>query len=150
MTEAAARVTEITRADRARWAELWRDYLTFYATALPEAQYEFTWTRLHDGRMHGRAARDGSGRMIGLVHFLFHEHGWTMGPACYLQDLFVDPASRGTGPGQTLIEAVAGVARQRGASRLYWLAQDSNATARRLYDRLARNSGFIVYQYALA
>ncbi len=145
-----ADITAITQADRARWGELWRDYLAFYETALPEAQYDFTWTRLHDGRMHGRAARDASGRMIGLVHFLFHEHGWTPGPACYLQDLFVDAAARGSGAGRALIEAAAAAARERGASRMYWLTQDTNATARLLYDRLARNSGFIVYQYALA
>ncbi len=88
--------------------------------------------------------------MIGLVHFLFHEHGWTPGPACYLQDLFVDPAARGTGAGRALIEAVATVAREKDASRLYWLTQAGNATARQLYDRLARNSGFIVYQYPMS
>lgn len=149
MSAGTARITGIGEADRARWNELWRAYLTFYKTELPPAQYDFTWTRLHDGRMHGRAVRDADGRMVGLVHFLFHEHGWTPGPACYLQDLFVEPATRGSGAGRALIEAVAQVARERGASRLYWLTHETNATARQLYDRLARNSGFIVYQFTL-
>jgi GNAT superfamily N-acetyltransferase len=135
--------------DRARWAELWHGYLAFYETELPEAQYELTWQRLHDGRMHGRAARDGTGRIVGLTHYLFHEHGWTPGPACYLQDLFVAPEARGTGAGRALIEAVATEARQHGASRMYWLTQEGNHVARQLYDRVARNSGFIVYQYPL-
>jgi GNAT superfamily N-acetyltransferase len=142
-------VTAIVAADRQRWAVLWRDYLAFYETALPQAQYDFTWARLQDGRICGFAARDGAGQMVGLVHFLFHEHGWTLGPACYLQDLFVAPEQRGGGAGRALIEAVAAAARARGASRLYWLTQEGNATARQLYDRLARNSGFIVYQYGL-
>ena len=149
MTSGAVAVGAITLDDRARWASLWRDYLAFYQTALDEAQYSYTWTRLHDGRMHGLAARDDSGAMIGLAHFLFHEHGWTTGPACYLQDLFVAPHSRGGGAGRALIAAVAAAARGRGASRLYWLTQEGNAAARGLYDRVARNSGFIVYQYPL-
>jgi GNAT superfamily N-acetyltransferase len=142
-------VTAIGTADHPRWAALWRDYLAFYETVLPQPQYDFTWARLLDGRIGGLAARDADGQMVGLAHFLFHEHGWTPGPACYLQDLFVASEQRGTGAGRALIEAVAEAARGRGASRLYWLTQEGNATARMLYDRLAKNSGFIVYQYGL-
>jgi len=46
-----------------------------------------------------------------------------------------------------LIQAVA--ERARGAKRLYWQTLESNATARRVYDRLAERSGFIVYRMAL-
>ena len=69
--------------------------------------------------------------------------------ACYLQDLFVDPATRGKGAGRALIEAVATKAREHGADRLYWLTQDHNAEARQLYDRLAKTRGFIKYDYPL-
>ena len=142
-------VDGLRAADRPRWDALWRAYLAFYATELPASQYDLTWTRLHDGRMHGLAARDGSGAAVGLAHFLFHEHGWAPGPACYLQDLFVDPAARGGGVGRKLIGAVAEAARARGASRLYWLTHADNAAARGLYDTLARHDGFIVYRHAL-
>ncbi len=145
-------MTEITRfepADFGRWAELWRAYLTFYETELPDSQYEYTWTRLHDGRMHGFAARDDGGRIVGITHYLYHEHGWSAGPSCYLQDLYTDPAARGGGVARALIEAVAGAARDDGADRLYWLTHETNATARRLYDRVAVNSGFLVYRYRL-
>jgi hypothetical protein len=37
-------------------------------------------------------------------------------------------------------------ARARGASRVYWLTQESNATARALYDQMAERSGFIQYR----
>lgn len=136
-------------SDFPRWAELWQQYLEFYDAMLSPQQYQHTWRRLHDGRMHGFAARDGSGRIIGLTHYLYHEHGWSFSPSCYLQDLFVDPGMRGGGVGRALIEAVAQAARADGADRLYWLTHDTNWTARRLYDALARNSGFIVYRYAL-
>jgi len=36
-------------------------------------------------------------------------------------------------------------ARGAGASRVYWLTHESNATARALYDKLAENLGFIQY-----
>jgi GNAT superfamily N-acetyltransferase len=53
------------------------------------------------------------------------------------------------GCGRRLIEAVAAVARERGCYRLYWTTKEDNATARSLYDRIARFNGFIRYDYAL-
>ena len=65
---------------------------------------------------------------------------------CYLQDLFTAPEARGQGAGRALIAAVIDWARDRGCVRVYWNTQASNATARRLYDQVAENKGFIRYQ----
>ena len=143
----AVTISPLVPQDRPRWTELWRGYLAFYETILPDAQYEDTWTRLMHGTvLHGLGARR-HGSLIGITHFLFHTSAWTMAPVCYLQDLFVDGSARGTGAGRALIEAVAEAARERAAPRLYWLTQDSNAVARQLYDRLAKTRGFIRYEY---
>ena len=83
------------------------------------------------------------------MHYLFHTGTWAR-DACYLQDLYTDPAARGQGVARALIEAVAQAARQRGATRLYWLTQDHNSTARALYDKVAAFKGFIRYDYPLS
>ncbi len=85
---------------------------------------------------------------MGIVHYLFHTGTWTP-RVCYLQDLYTDEAYRSRGVARALIERVAQAAREGGASRLYWLTQEGNATARALYDRIARYQGFIRYDYAL-
>jgi hypothetical protein len=41
------------------------------------------------------------------------------------------------------------VIRQAGGERVYWLTHESNATARKLYDRVAKNTGFIQYAKSL-
>lgn len=142
-------IAKLGAADRPRWTELWRAYLAFYATALPDHIFDETWARiLHDTALHGLAARvDGS--IVGITHFLFHSSAWTTTPVCYLQDLFVDPAARGHGAGRALIEAVADRARAQASTRMYWMTQDHNETARLLYDRVAKHNGFIRYDYAL-
>ena len=140
-------------SDRARWAELWRGYLDFYETSLPPDIYDHTWRRLTAGDSPIRglgARRDGEAApLVGIAHYLFHAHAWTPREVCYLQDLFVDNAARRHGVGQKLIEAVAAAARERGCLRLYWTTKEDNATARSLYDRLARFNGFIRYDYPL-
>ena len=146
-------VTPLRTADRDRWAELWRGYLDFYETQLPAEIYEHTWARLiaAESPIRGLGARPDSpsAPLVGIVHYLFHAHAWTPREICYLQDLFVDPAIRRAGIGGKLIEAVAGIARERNCLRLYWTTKQDNATARSLYDRIAHFNGFIRYDYAL-
>jgi len=143
-------VTELRETDRQRWGELWRGYLDFYETSLPEAIYDLTWRRLADAKsIYGFGARlaDSQAPLVGITHYLFHDHAWSPKPVCYLQDLFVDAGMRGAGIGRALIERVAQVARERDCLRLYWTTKEDNATARLLYDRIAKFNGFIRYDY---
>jgi GNAT superfamily N-acetyltransferase len=89
------------------------------------------------------------GRLSGIVHYILHRSTWSVGDYCYLQDLFVAQSVRGGGLGRALIEAVYERARAAGASRVYWLTHEANATARRLYDAVADNAGFIQYRKSL-
>lgn len=67
-----------------------------------------------------------------------------------LHDLYVVPARRGTGAGRALLEAAAGVARDRGAQSLVWSTAPDNTTAQRLYDRTgARRSTWYDYDLSL-
>ena len=104
-----------------------------------------------DGAIRGFGARlgDAAAPLVGITHYLFHDHAWSVKPVCYLQDLFVDAGARGTGCGRALIERVAAAARERDCLRLYWTTKEDNAVARLLYDRLARFNGFIRYDFAL-
>lgn len=135
--------------DRAAWNPLWQGYLVFYESAdLPAEITESTWSRLMDPAVdpHGLAAVDATGRLVGFTHYLFHRSTWSIGPYCYLEDLYVDPAVRGGGTGKALIEAVYAAADAAGASRVYWLTQHFNARARRLYDHVGELTPFIRYE----
>jgi GNAT superfamily N-acetyltransferase len=144
-------VTVLEPGDRRRWAELWRGYLTFYEAELPDEVYEATWARIIDpkGAIKALGVRDHDGRLVGITHYLIHAHAWALADACYLQDLFVDADFRGRGYARALINGVAAAAREHGWCRLYWTTQENNATARRLYDDVARFTGFIRYEFPL-
>src|SRR5690606_25954398 len=86
------------------------------------------------------------GEVIGFVNCVLHRGTWSIGDFCYLEDLFVAAPARGMGAGRALIEAVYAEADRRGCERVSWLTHESNAPARRLYDKLARNLGFIQYR----
>jgi GNAT superfamily N-acetyltransferase len=133
--------------ERADWEPLWRAYLEFYKTSVPKQTYDATWRRMHDPAepmwLLGAIV---DGKLLGIVHYLYHRSCWTVCDYCYLQDLFVAEGARKLGLGRALIEAVYEQARAAGASRVHWLTHETNATARALYDTLAEQPGFIQYR----
>lgn len=151
MTGDQVALRALQEEDRAEWAGLWRQYLAFYETQVPEPVYESTFARLlgDDPRdFNALVAVDVDGRLVGLVHYLFHRHAWKIEEVCYLQDLFALPQVRGRGIGRRLIEGVYAAADAHGAPSVYWLTQDFNAAARQLYDRIGALTPFIKYQRA--
>ncbi len=148
MTTPGTLVRPLRPDDHDTWEQLFRGYTAFYERDDPQSMYDRLWDGLLAGeRFHGLGA-EVDGRLVGLVHYLFHANT-TSRDVCYLEDLFVAPDARGRGAGRALIEAVADVARERRCDRVYWLTQTSNTTARRLYDQVAEDRGFMVYRMPL-
>lgn len=140
-------IRRLAKTDQADWRKLWTAYLAFYETTVPEEVYETTWKRLFtDGEFEPKgflALLDD--KPVGLTHFIYHRTCWSLTNNCYLQDLFTDPDARGSGAGAALIAAVREDAAAKGIKNVYWMTHETNATARRLYDRVARRTGFIEY-----
>ena len=143
-----------TRDDFDAWSHLWAGYNAFYErkgpTAVPAEITRLTWDRFFDAYepMHCLVAEHG-GKLVGLVHYIYHRNTVMRGPTCYLQDLFTDSALRGQGVGRALIEAVYARARAAGSPRVYWQTHETNTTAMTLYDKVASKSGFVVYRHDL-
>ncbi len=142
-----ALIRPLQQSDNADWRRLWTLYLEFYETTVSDEVYATTWKRLFDGgefEPKGMIALVG-GKPVGLVHYLYHRSCWSLVNNCYLQDLFAAPEVRGTGVGRALIEAVHAAAANEGVANVYWMTHETNTVGRRLYDRVARRTGFIEY-----
>jgi len=140
-------IRPIAKSDEAEWRRLWTGYLQYYETSVPEDVYAETFRRLlspDHPNQNGLLAVKGD-QPVGLVHYIYHPHNWKLEDVCYLQDLYSDPAARGTGVGRKLIEAVYGAADADGRPSVYWMTQDFNETARQLYDRIGVLTPFIKY-----
>lgn len=142
----------VTEADRPDWERMFTAYLAFYQTSRPQEVYDRSFARLisgADNEFKGLIALK-EGQAIGFTHYLFHRHMWSVENTCYLQDLYVDPEVRSTGAGRALIEAVHTEAAKARATGIYWMTQEFNETARKLYDRVAELTPFIKYNKPVA
>jgi GNAT superfamily N-acetyltransferase len=143
-------VRPVEKTDYAGWRPLWNGYNAFYErvgeTALPEQVTAATWDRFFNPAepVHAFVAEH-QGRIVGLVHYLFHRSTTRLRDVCYLQDLFTVEDLRGKGIGRQLMLAVYEDARKAGCSRVYWLTHTTNAKGRALYDKIGEHKGFIMY-----
>ena len=130
-------IRPIAVADKERWLDLYKQYIVFYKSSLPDEQYELTWQRIHsDFNINGLIA-ELDGQVVGFAHYIFRPSTWAENDFCYLEDLFTDPAVRGKGVGRALINELHKIAIERGSKRLYWTTAPDNETARKLYDKVA-------------
>lgn len=144
-------IRPLESSDQDRWKFLWAGYLTFYKAQIDDANTAVLWERLlaPDTDPRGLVALNEDGKIVGIVHYMFHPTCWTVRDKCYLQDLFVDPEYRVGGAGRALIEAVYEKAREKNASEVYWMTQHFNSVARVLYDRVGELTPFVKYRQLL-
>ena len=142
-------IRALEAGDKPAWQPLYEGYQAFYKRAdLPQAFYDQVFSRLMSGDardFRGLVAVGPDGRLLGLVHFVFHPQLWRPEGVCYLMDLFTAAPARGQGIGRQLIEAVYAVADEAGVPSVYWLTQEDNYPGRALYDKVAMRTPFIRY-----
>jgi len=140
-------VRRIKPDDQAEWLPMWHAFFAFHGRKIPDVVTKTTFGRLCDPvqPMHAFVA-DGRSGLVGFVTFIFHLDTVTVGPVCYLKNLFTRADARGQGIGRALIQAVYEAAEQAGAERVTWLVQEGNTAAMRLYDQLATRTGFVQYR----
>ncbi|RYF39860.1 MAG: GNAT family N-acetyltransferase [Comamonadaceae bacterium] len=133
-------------ADEAAWRQLWRGYCDFYSARLSDQVTDRTWKRILDPDSAIMCVvAEVDGQVYGFANCVVHENTWESQPVCYLEDLFVLPSARGHGIGKSLLEWLRNAMRAEGWARVYWVTQQDNATARRLYDQFTEADGFVRY-----
>ena len=144
----SVRTRQLEARDRDAWLALFRAYIAFYRADVSDDVIALTWSRLMGAcpEMLGLCATDANDRLLGIALVVFHPSTWSPTSYCYLEDLYVTPEARGLGTGKALIEAVYTAADARGATRTYWVTEESNADARRLYDRVAEYAPYVQYR----
>lgn len=76
------------------------------------------------------------GRVAGFAIWFFNYSTWQARKGLYLEDLYVDAASRGAGIGKALLRQLARLAVENECGRFEWSVIDWNEPAIRVYDAI--------------
>ena len=143
-------VDEPQDADFSRWRELYRGYAEFYEVAQTDEQAARVWSWLHDParEQRGLVVRDAKGFPVGLAHYRPFPRPLRASTGGFLDDLFVDPAQRGSGAVDALLAKLRDIARNEGWDVIRWITADDNYRARAKYDAVATRTAWITYDMA--
>jgi GNAT superfamily N-acetyltransferase len=141
-------VRDITPADHDAWRPLFHAYGVFYETDLSDEVLDHVWSAIRGDAIRAFVAEQ-DGRVIGFAHVRTHVATFSVGEDWYLEDLFVDPTVRGGGVGTAILEHLIKIARYEGGGTLRWVTAESNATAQRVYDKIAKRTTWVTYEVEL-
>jgi GNAT superfamily N-acetyltransferase len=112
--------------------------LADYEKALHEVR--LTDEQLHE-RLFGEApalfghVAEAEGRVVGMALWFLNFSTWRGTHGIYLEDLYVQPAHRGTGLGKELLRTLAALCGERGYARLEWSVLDWNTPSIDFYTK---------------
>ena len=142
------RVRAIEASDRADWERLYHGYAAFYKTTMTDAILDTVWGWIHDAEnpFFGLIAQNADGNAVGLMHCRQMPSPLRGALVGFLDDLFVDPGSRGQGVVEALYEALNALGREQGWPFIRWITAEDNYRGRAVYDRLSEKTHWVTYQ----
>lgn len=143
-------IRPLTPEDRAAWDRLFKGYADFYKVEQTQTMRDTVWGWLHDPD-HGSncLVAELDGAVVGFTHYRPFVSQLRAATNGFLDDLFVDPATRGSGAAQALIDAVAAKGRENGWGVIRWITAEDNYRARGVYDRVATRTPWVTYDIKL-
>jgi GNAT superfamily N-acetyltransferase len=141
----------------APWTRLFRGYAAFYKRETSDEHQQQIWGWIHERKLIDALAAvevDAQGTEISEPQGLAHLREWVRplrGVVCgYLDDMFVEPALRGSGAADALFAAMNQMAIERDWPMIRWTTADDNYRARSVYDRRAVRTTWITYDMEVA
>ena len=105
------------------------------------------WSWIHDETHDVNAiCFEVEGTMVGISHYRPMPRPIKGQYICFLDDLFVEPEFRGQQIAQKLISQLKSLSKDNNWDGIRWITHSSNETAKKLYNKIANNTGFELYE----
>lgn len=143
-------IRPVMKSDHAAWDTLYQGYAEFYQVTQTKEMRDRVWAWLNDPahEVNGLVAVGEHGP-VGFAHFRAFARPLAAATGGYLDDLYIDPASRGMNVSEQLIDAIKTEGKQRGWSVIRWITAEDNDRARKVYDRVGSQTAWVTYDITI-
>jgi ribosomal protein S18 acetylase RimI-like enzyme len=133
--------------DRENWEKLYNGYADFYKVSMNTGILDTLWSWIRDNNhIVNGICYELEGKIVGIAHYRTMPRPIKGQYVGFLDDLFVEPEFRGQQIAQKLISHLKSLSKANNWDGIRWITHSSNENAKKLYDKIANNTGFELYE----
>ena len=140
-------IRDLNQNDFDIWSNLYKSYADFYKAPMNKEILKNLWAWIHDD-MHvvKGICFEIDNRIVGIAHYRTMPRPIKGNYIGFLDDLFIDPDFRGKKIAQKLINHIKSLSKENNWDGIRWITHSSNENAKKLYNKIANNTGFELYE----
>ena len=140
-------IRNLEQKDKENWAKLYNSYADFYKVPMNKGTLDTLWSWIHDENHNVKAiCFELEGKIVGIAHYRTMPRPIKAQYIGFLDDLFVEPEFRGQKIAQKIISHLKSLSKDNNWNGIRWITHSSNKNAKKLYDKIANNTGFELYE----
>ena len=133
--------------DKENWAKLYNGYADFYKISMNTGILDTLWGWIHDdNHIVDAICFELEDKIVGIAHYRTMPRPIKGEYIGFLDDLFVEPDFRDQKIAQKLISHLKSLSKANNWNGIRWITHSSNENAKKLYDKIANNTGFELYE----
>ena len=140
-------IRKLELTDKENWIKLYNGYANFYKVPMNTGILGTLWEWIHDeSHVIKGICFELEGKIVGIAHYRTMPRPIKGQYIGFLDDLFVEPEFRGQKIAQKLISHLKSLSKANKWNGIRWITHSSNKNAKKLYDKIANNTGFELYE----
>ena len=140
-------IRKLEQKDKENWEKLYFGYAKFYKVPMNSSILNTLWEWIQDeNHIVKGICFELEGKIVGIAHYRTMPRPIKGEYIGFLDDLFVKPDFRGQKIAQKLINYLKSISKVNNWEGIRWITQSSNENAKKLYDKIANNTGFELYE----
>ena len=140
-------IRSLEQKDKRKWKKLYYAYADFYKVPMNSGILDTLWEGIqHDNHIVNDISYELEGNIVGIAHYRTMPRPIKGQYIGFLDDLFVEPDFRQKKIAQKLINHLKSLSKANNWDGIRWITHCSNKNSKKLYDKIADNTGFELYE----
>ena len=140
-------IRKLEQKDKENWTKLYKGYANFYKVPMNTGVLDTLWSWIQDENHDVKAICFVlESKIVGIAHYRTMPRPIKGQYIGFLDDLFVEQEFRSQKIAQKMISHLKSLSKATNWDGIRWITHSSNKTAKILYDKIGKNTGFELYE----